>query len=140
MAPRRCRQVFSTLVVVGVVSPVTVGRAENKVGETTGTSSSRDKVEPRVTRDRAPDYLFPRGGGFSISALTGVPFVAITELAYGFSDWGALGLIAGVTPRVAGVGVRPRVSLLESAAFRAAVAAPVIYYPRTNGLEMNHGF
>src|SRR3954454_11982914 len=74
------------------------------------------------------DYLFPGAGHASATMSTGVPFLAIGELAYGITDRFAVGAIGGITPSVVGVGVRPRFSLVQSGAWRAVLVVPTLYY------------
>src|ERR1041385_5669844 len=73
-------------------------------------------VSDRVSRPEAPiapDYLFPRQGNTSLTASSGIPFLGIGEVAYGFSDKLALGAIGGITPTVVGFGIRGRGLLYE---------------------------
>ncbi len=78
------------------------------------------------------DSLHPGAGRFSVSAATGVPFVGISEAAYGLTDDLSFGVIFGATPRVLGVGARPRMTVLEISRYRFTVVVPVLYYPETN--------
>jgi hypothetical protein len=80
----------------------------------------------------AGDELFPGSLRGVMSVATGVPFVAMAELGLGLGDAFAVGLLAGVTPRVAALGGRPRVRLLNRERMRMSVAVPVLYYPRTH--------
>lgn len=79
------------------------------------------------------DALYPGGGEFSASFATGFPFVAMTEVAVGVTDRAAVGLLAGVTPRVWGIGVRPRVALWRGQSQRVTLIAPTLYYPHNSG-------
>jgi hypothetical protein len=79
------------------------------------------------------DYLFPEAGHFGATLATGVPYVGIVDLTLGLGPHAALGAIFGVTPRVVGLGARPRLALplgaVETAAFRVYAIAPLLYYP-----------
>jgi hypothetical protein len=93
---------------------------------------------PRDAADRAPpagDYLFPAPLRAAASAATGSPYVAIGELALGFGPHAAVGLVAGLTPRVAGFGVHPRFALGVAPGLRAIARVPLLYYPETNDAE-----
>jgi hypothetical protein len=80
-----------------------------------------------------PDTLFPGRGRWALSAATGIPFYAVAEVALGVSDRFTIGAIAGETPRVGGVGVRPRVALWNGADQRVTLIVPTLYYPRGDG-------
>src|SRR6185503_14158511 len=54
------------------------------------------------------DYLMPRAGQLGFGAASGIPYVAIGEVTYGFGERFAMGAIAGITPRTVGFGLRPR--------------------------------
>src|SRR3954470_16204162 len=77
------------------------------------------------------DTLFPSAGSFSATAATGVPYLAIGEVAAGVSSRFAVGAMAGVTPNVVGFGVRPRM-FFPLGEGRLIVRVPVFYYPKTN--------
>jgi hypothetical protein len=81
------------------------------------------------------DYLMPGAGHVSGSMTTGVPFLALGEVAYGVSDGFAVGAIGGVTPRVGGFGLRPRGVLFRSKLERVELVVPVLYYPKTGDRE-----
>lgn len=82
------------------------------------------------------DYLFPRGGRLGATFATGVPYVAIADATLGFGPYAALGALFGVTPRVVGLGLRPRLALplgtAHSARLRLYAIAPLLYYPSTD--------
>ena len=81
------------------------------------------------------DHLFAASGHSMISITTGIPYVGITEYAYGFSDRFSLGFMAGVTPHVEGYGLRVRAILSQpSEKFRIYFRAPLFYYPKTKDL------
>jgi hypothetical protein len=81
---------------------------------------------PALAEDAAPsapprgDYLFPAGGSFSATAASGLPFLAIGEVAHGVSQQCSIGIFAGATPDMPGIdgtlglGVRPRVILFAT--------------------------
>jgi hypothetical protein len=99
--------------------------------------ASADEGSPTVDTSiaRTPhrqDYLFPAPGAFSASLSTGVPFVALGEVAYGVSDGFALGLLGGATPIVMGAGVRPRGVVFHDGPTRITLTVPVLYYPPTS--------
>jgi hypothetical protein len=85
------------------------------------------------------DPLFPHAGHFSGTVASGLPFVGVGEVAYGFTDRFAMGAMVGLTPDVGpilgtlGVGLRPRGVLFASGAWRSSLVAPVLYYPRVSG-------
>ena len=80
------------------------------------------------------DHLFPRSGNSMVTLSTGIPYVGISEYAYGFSDRFSIGLVGGVTPRVETYGIRVRAILHRKDAFRIYFRAPVLYYPKTRDL------
>lgn len=82
---------------------------------------------------RQRDALYPGSGRISVTAATGVPFVAIAEVAVGVTDHVTLGVLAGQTPALYGVGLRPRVALWRSQSQRITWIAPTLYYPRHSG-------
>jgi hypothetical protein len=76
------------------------------------------------------EYLFAPQGGSMMSASTGIPYVGITEYAYGISDKTTVGLMFGVTPKLEGYGARIRTIIAEpSENTRIYFRAPIIYYP-----------
>jgi hypothetical protein len=83
---------------------------------------------------RLADALYPGAGRFAFTAASGLPFVGLGEAAVGIGDRFALGVLAGVTPRVATFGARVRGAPLELGRFRFSVVVPVLYYPRTNAI------
>lgn len=78
---------------------------------------------------RAEGELLPAHGRLSASLATGVPFLAIGELAIGIDDGFALGLVAGLTPVVEGVGLRARGVLATLDRVSLLADVPVLYYP-----------
>jgi hypothetical protein len=77
------------------------------------------------------DYLFPRFGQPAAALATGLPYVAITDATIGLGRYAALGALVGVTPRVLGLGLRPRFALPLSSALRVYAIAPLLLYPPT---------
>lgn len=97
----------------------------------TPSATERDIDDEAATpAPRPPDPLFGRGA--SVTLATGVPFLAIGEAAWGFGDRLTLGAMIGVTPNVLGVGLRPRVSMIEWAHERIDLVVPALYYPETS--------
>jgi len=88
-------------------------------------------VPARAENARA-DYLFPEPLQPAVTLATGSPYVAITEAALGFGPYAAVGLLAGLTPRVAGFGAHPRIAWPFDRSLRAFVRAPILYYPETH--------
>ena len=67
--------------------------------------------------------------------LTGIPYVAIAELAYGFTDRFSVGVLGGIVPHNPGGGLRFRYLLAQpSGNFRVHLKMPVIYYPKAKSL------
>lgn len=79
----------------------------------------------------APDPLLPASGEFSASLATGIPFLAIGEVSIGIGDSFAVGVVAGLTPVVEGVGVRLRGALLRHERVSLLFDMPFLYYPDT---------
>jgi hypothetical protein len=88
----------------------------------------------RALEAASESELFPGAGRVSLSAATGVPYVAIAEAAVGVSEGFTIGALGGLTPWVEAVGLRPRVGLQLDRETRVFVVAPMFYYPKTNGL------
>ena len=80
---------------------------------------------------RLNDPLFAPAGGILVTTATGMPYVAIGEVAYGFSDRVSVGVVAGLTPIIPGYGIRARVVLSESENWRLYARLPILYYPKT---------
>ena len=82
------------------------------------------------------DYLFPEAGHLGATLATGVPYIGIADVTLGLGPYAAIGAVFGVTPRVLGLGARPRLSLplgsAQTAAFRIYAIAPLLYYPETS--------
>jgi hypothetical protein len=92
-------------------------------------------VDPAGLRaQREGDALFPRAGEFSATVATGVPYLAIGEVAYGVSERFALGVVGGVTPITYGFGLRLRGIVVGGETARLVAVMPVLYYPATASL------
>jgi len=108
-------------------------------GVAAASSPEANDTPPRAAQPTSTDALFPRNGGFNATFATGLPFLGIGELAYGFGDRFALGAIAAATPNVGSIrgtmafGLRPRGVLFASGAWRSVITVPVLYYPEVSG-------
>ncbi len=81
------------------------------------------------------DHVLNYKGQSRITFATGIPYVAIGEYAYGFSDRVTVGVVAGLTPNVEGYGIRVRAVLYEpDEAFRIYFCTPIMFYPKTKEL------
>jgi hypothetical protein len=90
---------------------------------------------PRDTPAAPGDYLFPGALRPSVAIATGSPYVAIADIGVGLGEHAAIGLLAGITPRVAGYGLHPRFALGLNKDWRAILRVPVLYYPQTSDAE-----
>jgi hypothetical protein len=98
-----------------------------------------DRVEQSIATEPSPptalpavgsnDALFAPAGHLSTTLSTGLPYVAIGEVAYGFTSRFTLGIVAGVTPDSPGAGLRLRGVLFEKGAERIYVSTLLLYYP-----------
>jgi hypothetical protein len=88
-------------------------------------------AEAQDSTARANDPLFPRSGGVLVTAVTGIPYVGIGEVAYGLGDRFAIGVVAGMTPVIPGYGIRARMIVSESDEWRLHARLPILYYPKT---------
>lgn len=76
------------------------------------------------------DYLLPAKGKSMVEFYSGIPYVALGQYGYGFSDRFSLGIIYGYTPFEKGYGLRLKAVIAEpSESFRLNVKSPFIYYP-----------
>jgi len=76
------------------------------------------------------DYLMPKKGKSMVELYSGVPYVAIGQYSYGFSDRFSMGLIYGYTPINKGFGTRLKAVLVQSSSsFRINMKSTFIYYP-----------
>jgi len=82
--------------------------------------------------------LFPAAGHATAAIATGVPFLGVAEIGYGFTNGFALGAIGGValayvpgqpTPSVPTAGIRPRLRIATSQHTSLVLIAPALYYP-----------
>jgi hypothetical protein len=76
--------------------------------------------------------LFPTPGRPSLSAATGLPFLAIGEVGLGLTRGVALGAIGGVTPSVLTAGVRPRFLIRASERYAVMLSVPMLWYPKAS--------
>jgi len=85
--------------------------------------------------DQFHDPLFPRKGEQVLLAGTGIPYVGLAEYSYGFSKRVSIGLLAGTTPIVPGIGIRVKYLISEyKNGNRLLLKTPILYYPRTRDL------
>ena len=78
------------------------------------------------------DYLMPKKGTSMLEAYSGIPYVAIGQYAYGFSNRVSVGLVYGYTPFVKGYGIRVKAVIAQpSETFRLYAKSPFLYYPKT---------
>lgn len=76
------------------------------------------------------DYLMPQKGTSMVEFYSGLPYVAIGQYSYGFSNHFSVGVIYGYTPFEKGYGLRMKAILAQpSESFRINVKSPFIYYP-----------
>jgi hypothetical protein len=119
---------------VGVISVVAGSVAASRAHAQLG-AGVPDRTQLVGVEDQRPaDPLYPGAGRVSFTAASGLPFVALGEAAIGIGDRFALGVLAGLTPRVATFGTRLRAAPVELGRLRFSVVVPVLYYPRTNAI------
>jgi len=87
-------------------------------------------VDSAPAGSAAHDGWLPGAGKVDAAIATGVPFLVMSELTLGITDYAALGVLGGTTPIVAGFGARPRGAVPLTEHWRALVSAPVVFYPR----------
>ena len=81
--------------------------------------------------NKVHDYLMPGKGKSMLELYSGIPFIAIGQYSYGFSDRFSAGIIYGYTPDVLGYGFRIKAIIAQpSESVRINLKAPFIYYPR----------
>ena len=116
-----------------IIGSASTARAENgrSLARTDLAAPERSERRKDDSSQRPDDYLLPGAGRVAASVATGVPFLAMGELAYGVGDGFAVGALAGVTPRVDGFGLRPRGVLFRLGRERIELVVPVLYYPAT---------
>src|SRR6202034_878952 len=76
--------------------------------------------------------LFPAPGRPSLSAATGLPFLAIGEVGLGLTNGIAIGAIGGVTPSVLTAGIRPRFLVRASEHYAVMLSIPMLWYPKAS--------
>ena len=82
------------------------------------------------------DYLMPVKGHSMLEAYSGIPYVAIGQYAYGFSNRVSVGVVYGYTPFVKGYGLRVKAVIAQpSETFRLYAKSPFLYYPKTQNGE-----
>jgi hypothetical protein len=96
-------------------------------------AESPEADAPPAAKAWRGDPLFPGAGHGSVGVATGVPFLAMGEVAYAPSSSFAIGGIVGVTPFVLGLGVRPRVGVPLGDRTRVTLVTPILYYPTGEG-------
>ncbi|MEO5907397.1 MAG: hypothetical protein ABIQ11_11765 [Saprospiraceae bacterium] len=85
----------------------------------------------QIKTSRTHDYFMPAKGKSMIEVYTGIPYVAIAQYSYSFSDRFSVGILYGYTPDVLGYGLRVKAVIAEpSSSFRINLKSPFIYYPR----------
>ena len=83
------------------------------------------------SRTHQADSLFPERGRLAATFSSGVPYLAIGEVAYGFTDRFAIGVMGGVTPNTYGIGVRVRGVVADWGRAKLVLGTPLLYYPAT---------
>ena len=76
--------------------------------------------------------LFPTPGRPSLSAATGLPFLAIGEVGVGLTQGVAIGAVGGVTPSVLTAGIRPRFLVRASERYAVTLSIPMLWYPKAS--------
>jgi hypothetical protein len=107
----------------------------------TATPDSADTASPPSTPAEPPSPasayrgngdLFPTPKRLSLSAATGLPFLAIGEVGVGLSEGVAIGAIGGVTPSVLTAGIRPRFLVRASDHYAVMLSIPMLWYPKAS--------
>lgn len=94
------------------------------------TPLSRIQAQQRGIFDH--DYLLPQKGKSMLEAYSGIPYIAIGQYAYGFSNRVSVGVVYGYTPFVKGYGLRLKAVITQSSeSFRLYMKSPFLYYPAT---------
>ncbi|HEX8793631.1 MAG TPA: hypothetical protein VF765_21960 [Polyangiaceae bacterium] len=99
--------------------------------------------DSEATQPALADPTLPDAGRVNVAATSGIPFLALGELSYGFTDRFALGAIAAATPNMGSItgtmafGVRPRGAVFVSGPWRSVLAVPVLFYPKVDGFGGN---
>lgn len=110
------------LCMIVLTSPFPVFAAEGEVNASVAPS------EPAST-----DPAFAPSGHAMVSVATGLPYLAIGEVAYGVGSRFTVGVLGGITPTTEGGGVRIRGVLLDFGVDRLVAQLPLLYYPPTRG-------
>jgi len=76
------------------------------------------------------DAWLPGSGKVDAAIATGVPFLVMSELTLGITDYAALGVLGGTTPIVSGFGLRPRGAVPLAEHWRALISTPLVFYPQ----------
>ena len=88
------------------------------------------KVQAQEKKVFTHDYLMPQKGTSMVEFYSGLPYVAIGQYSYGFSNVFSVGVIYGYTPFEKGYGLRMKAIIAQpSESFRINVKSPFIYYP-----------
>jgi hypothetical protein len=94
--------------------------------------ASTAEVPPPASPYGANGDLFPTPGHPSLSAATGLPFLAIGEVGIGITQGLAVGVIGGVTPSVLTAGIRPRFRVRVSEHYALMLSVPMLWYPKAS--------
>lgn len=87
------------------------------------------------------DYLMPQKGKSLAEFYTGLPYVAIGQYSYGFSDRFSVGVIYGFTPFVRGMGLRIKAIIgTPTNRMRIYFKSPLIYYPKAKEEKLDPWF
>ncbi len=79
------------------------------------------------------DYLMPEKGKTMIEFYSGMPYIGVGQIAYGFSRNFSVGIIYGVTPVSSAYGIRMKAVINNtSEKWRIIAKSPVLYYPERN--------
>jgi hypothetical protein len=113
-----------------------------------GSASAASPEENEAPAAPSNGDLFPTAGHATAAAATGVPFLGIAEIGYGFTNGFAMGAIGGValayvpnrpTPSVPTAGIRPRLRIATSQRTSLVLIAPMLYYPSARTGTTNEG-
>jgi hypothetical protein len=107
----------------------TASRAELARAADPASTPDHPRAEAPVT---SYGDLFPGAGHPTVSAATGLPFLAIGEVGIGVTNGFAIGVVGGITPSVLTAGIRPRLRLPTSRHTSLVLAAPILYYPKAS--------
>jgi hypothetical protein len=106
----------------------------------TGTALADESVQleqsVEIARPPVNDSLMAPAGGWNLVVASGIPYLAIGEIAYGVTRGFTVGATLGVTPDSPGIGLRVRGVLAEGGANRLVVTSPILYYPAS---QASHG-